>query len=179
MSNLKGSVICLNLWLHGTTWSFSHIMGPSLNCAGLSELPWRSQRQRKSNQLTFMLPSRLARSMTRNFLMRSLGEGETVSESTAARCVSEKCPHTLTRKNCYGPSNTVKMTNVSSLEVKGDRGWPCASCPFDNFLIELCETSKWCRHPREGNEDDSQLLTNRERSTKLPYLTPHELLTYS
>lgn len=42
------------------------------------------QRDMKSNLLTFMLPRRLARSMTRNFLMRSLrGEGgkETVSES--------------------------------------------------------------------------------------------------
>lgn len=39
----------------------------------------------KGNQLTFMLPSRLARSMTRNFLMRSLGgeKRKKVSNCTA------------------------------------------------------------------------------------------------
>lgn len=53
------------------------------------------QGDRKSKQLTFMLPSRLARSMTRNFLMRSLGEKEKVSESRAVQSVFEKCSPSL------------------------------------------------------------------------------------
>lgn len=114
------------------------------------ELPRGSQRQ-KTNQLTFMLPSRLARSMTRNFLMRSLGRGKRNSpwiHSCTAR-LWKVSSHSLMRTNCQSPSNTVKMTNVSSPEAKGDEGWLCELCSFDNVLIEgseCCRQRLWDNH---------------------------------
>lgn len=67
------------------------------------------------NQLTFMLPRRLARSMTRNFLMRSLGgETETVSKSTALQHASKQ---ERGEKSANVIQNQAKMTTESLLQV--------------------------------------------------------------
>lgn len=122
----------------------------------------------KSNQLTFMLPSLLARSMTRNFLMRSLGEKETVSESKAVPC--EKCSLTLSfphkEKLSEGPlqncQNDKCILHKSALTAC-KRWWGLAKwvvsfwqsfnwrkwAPFPavRTFSETINSETWCTHP--------------------------------
>lgn len=75
------------------------------------------QGDNKSYQLTFMLPSRLARSMTRNFLMRSLGKKKKRAKETSQwikHCMLLKSTASggKKKKKKTVPFSTVKMTDV-------------------------------------------------------------------
>lgn len=88
-----------------------------------------------------MLPRRLARSMTKNFLMRSLWDMETVCESTVLHHVSkqklsEDPPEHCINHKCTPTPGSPRLTEL---------------CLYDN----LCTQKKNHLHlSKEGKQDD-------------------------